>query len=836
MEPRIKVIVIALAGILAFNSCDVPPPVQPDPENYTNSVQVTVVPAYYYTDGTTDSICDVLPVGDGRVWQENVAFKIFFTRASGWDPDIAGDIIMYNIYKKAENSDNRILVARSFGEKAGRRNKDTAITYRSHSGKLDSVWFDSVSYVYDVLNTNAFERIQYGVRAVTNLNVGMENADFSRGQENAITYSPPLGGGVPERFIINNGALNTFDNAAVITGQFDTAGLSAIVYCRYSEILPLDSLSTYLFRIVRNKDSLGFNQNFQIGANTVYLRADSSVILSETKGTATYFYAFGRLGRVDTVYNTGNQLNAFFDSSFMPIPGSASSVSFAKTDTLVTGLGKKWVVVKGVWPGSYRKKQWTPLFDDISIRSAYAEIKVDRLRAAGNIITNSYEDKWVLLGKEVPFLFDTFGDPTFQDTVQVWLATRNLVANFFTGSFQIDSFKVHAIGRTYDSLLADCIFETPPQKHLIDELGVIKQVVSVNDTLYHVSPLARKSGTGVFSLELRNGTYIPERGNLNPIDIALCVKPGSILGYGEADTNQFGTDTVFSFASDRGLKVAFLSAGWHISATTPARIAAYTATMVTNNTKSAIPELVRSYDNTVYRNPFQNLPLHVSGIKNGGKEFVLLAFSRGKYFNEPRVYISSFSTATKYMWDKVAPHATWSPSYDPKADLKYAPLYTSSKATNLTQLGNIFDVFLRPDETAAGNAGLGTGIRDVGAGKIVSVELCFHPKTTNYTSDPITGLRVYSGANATPVKRYVLSIDQLTRQQQVLFGAKSERKTWAISEASFLNINATQWSSGIWEMWVETEDDLGNRGMAPYGGKQFSTALGNYFVREIKIE
>jgi len=36
-------------------------------------------------------------------------------------------------------------------------------------------------------------------------------------------------------------------------------------------------------------------------------------------------------------------------------------------------------------------------------------------------------------------------------------------------------------------------------------------------------------------------------------------------------------------------------------------------------------------------------------------------------------------------------------------------------------------------------------------------------------------------------------------------------------------------------MWVETEDDLGNKGMAPYG-QDFNVPVGDFFLRNIEIK
>ena len=64
--------------------------------------------------------------------------------------------------------------------------------------------------------------------------------------------------------------------------------------------------------------------------------------------------------------------------------------------------------------------------------------------------------------------------------------------------------------------------------------------------------------------------------------------------------------------------------------------------------------------------------------------------------------------------------------------------------------------------------------------------------------------------------------------------------SYAVANVSFENIDARMWKSGIWDMWIETEDDLGNKGMAPYSGdpkkKTIDFREGFYFLRQIEIK
>ena len=43
------------------------------------------------------------------------------------------------------------------------------------------------------------------------------------------------------------------------------------------------------------------------------------------------------------------------------------------------------------------------------------------------------------------------------------------------------------------------------------------------------------------------------------------------------------------------------------------------------------------------------------------------------------------------------------------------------------------------------------------------------------------------------------------------------------------------WRAGMWDMWIQTEDDLGNSGLAPYADK-INYELGEVSIRQIEIK
>ena len=114
------------------------------------------------------------------------------------------------------------------------------------------------------------------------------------------------------------------------------------------------------------------------------------------------------------------------------------------------------------------------------------------------------------------------------------------------------------------------------------------------------------------------------------------------------------------------------------------------------------------------------------------------------------------------------------------------------------------------------------------------MDLAFHKKGGGYTADPVTGLRNYSDGSST--KYFSVPKEQLGEQAAISYGPGKVFVSQGIKEIHFAKINAKNWNLGKWEMWIEAEDDLGNKGMASYAGQKFDFPQGSFFLRDIEIK
>jgi hypothetical protein len=190
----------------------------------------------------------------------------------------------------------------------------------------------------------------------------------------------------------------------------------------------------------------------------------------------------------------------------------------------------------------------------------------------------------------------------------------------------------------------------------------------------------------------------------------------------------------------------------------------------------------------------------------GKKEFILVAYCRGSQFQENRIVFSDFSSLSAAYWDKYPPAFCWHPNqtvtnlaggYSPanqqtkldKATLT-APLKTWNDLENLAIL-KVFNIYLASG-AAEQDYPYNYSVLDNGAGLVRSVALFI-----GYEKDLQN--------NAFAPRRY--EIDPASGFRPDI--------NWRFEGLRFAPIDVTQWQKGIYRVWVETEDDLGNRGMAP---------------------
>jgi hypothetical protein len=792
-------IILFCACVFLLLSCQ--KPMQYTPSSYLNLSELTITPLYY--NALHDSVSAVLP-SDTLVWQDKIAFKIGFQKLlTTWDPAYQGQVVIYNLYRKQANSDNQVVIGRSFGA-SPLLDSGKSYTYMDDLGKIDSIKFIDSNFIIDIINDRTSESFVYGIASVTGVQQNTDGVNFARGFVNKVQYaSQGIVSKPPVFLFINNNAPYTATPQVTVTGRFDTTGVDTLRFYRYSYLLG----------------------GYSGGATEVIRKEDFS---------------------------------AYFDSFNVSSLGMAE---FSKKTTLSGGAGFKGVQLIPV-SRNPRARLWSPLSDSIAIAPYDASIGVDFNAAGVDYRINEFEKTICLFSDSIPVIFRTYGDTTFDSQVYIWLATRDLTSEFFDKNMQISGSKVTLSYRRADIDNADCILESPPQVFIKDIYGNAGGILSTNyEHDFRVSPLYTNDVKTVHTRTadtLRDTTIYPsteysvsgiDRSNTDPVGLALTVKPGSILGYDSTHLNAFAAESVFTII---GLKKSFIkSFGWHVESGDPVRRSDYFSRMraaekLDDVILGYLPENIYSFDSVQYINPMRHIPVHaLTEAKKGAKEFVIIAYTKGKYFGEPRVFISTFSSSYKYVWDKIPPCITWSDNYDPFVNKIYAPLYYSSPGndhiTNLSQLGNIFDVWLNPQPSSIDKV-IMAGMRDVGFGQIKSAVLHFHPVVlpSQYTADPLTGARRYNDGS----EDREFPLDDAAIQSQALSlymqgdGNYFTKRSYSIFQAVFPTIDASAWQSGLWEMWVETEDDLGNKGIAPYGGKDSkpNRALGAAISRQIEIK
>ncbi len=794
-------------------------PTQSVQNMYLNKSIISVTSLYFNPD--SGFVVTSIPANDTSIWKENIAFRINFNKQlDTWDPKKLDQVVIYAVYRKQQNSGNQVVVGYSFGSGNSSLTKRAVYTYRDALGNSHSITYIDSGYIYDTINDRTSESFNYGVAAITDLKRNVDNIDFVGGftniaeyTSNSIPVKPPI------QISINRGAVYTADTSVIVSGLFDTTGVEALYYYRYSEIMPVDTLTTWLDKIVKHKDSPA---SFPIKASDslkISNRSDIQYIIGSADSTKKNMFPFGKLGKVDTVFKA--DFHNFFTSYSVDLQGLAS---FTLKDALVTGPGKKWVML---WPKPKQEsiKLWSPLYDDIAIDTYEGSLLLD-LNAPGiDYRINEFEKKLCLVSNSIPVIFRAFGNPTFSGQIYIWLATRNVTSDFYDQKFNVSS--VPSLVPLYASnridTIYDCILETIPDTFNIDAngdaLGILRNLDLEQNI--RVSPL----------LQSKKNTMEPiSRTNDDPIGLSRSVEPGSILGY-NTNLNPYTPSKVYTYNGNT--RKADMGIGWHTK-NDPGN------TTDTSVTKYSRVEYIASYDAVTYSNPIRNLPINVPSAKDGVKEFVLIAYTKGKYFNEPRVFISKFSSSYKYVWDRMPPHITWSIQYNPLANRIYAPLYYHNPAapltdriTNLSQLGNIFDVWLDPRPSTEDNE-IVAGVRDVGFGRIRSAVLNFH-FSGKYKASPITGERIYDDGMES--QKFPMDQSLIEGQSLSLFnGVIPSKRSYSIFQAGFIGVDARGWDRGQWDMWIETEDDLGNKGVAPFGGKEINRAIGSYITRQIEIK
>jgi hypothetical protein len=196
----------------------------------------------------------------------------------------------------------------------------------------------------------------------------------------------------------------------------------------------------------------------------------------------------------------------------------------------------------------------------------------------------------------------------------------------------------------------------------------------------------------------------------------------------------------------------------------------------------------------------------------GKKEFVLVAYSKGKAFEENRITFSDLASRSSCFWDKYPPAINWNERFATVDNLGgfapqnqqeklIAPAYIAPKDSNQGwfSLANLSQYGELPIALANGDINSNTVIDfsaiDFGAGLIKSIVLKIDFSKnfldSNYDNSQTQVFNVTEASNFLPNRD---------------FQARGIR---------FTPVNVTLFRKGVYRIWVETEDNLGNKGIAP---------------------
>src|SRR3989339_354237 len=600
--------------------------------------------------------------------------------------------------------------------------------------------------VLDAINPNDQSDFRYAVSAIL-VKEGAGGIDYVAELQNGPFYSRlvTLGAGkIPSRLSINKGAKDVENIVVELSGVLDTAGVSRYIIYSYSAINPLlsSNILLSLYGKYGNKDNVDTAGFTLFGTRKHYYWVSDSVTKS-----------YGLIQKTDTVNR--NDLAAYFS---LQGDSGTSLVAFTRQDTLVPYMGTKWVAIKA--ENSIKNPF---LSANASIRPYYASLKIDS-KDAKIVRDGVLPNNVCLLSDEIPIAFHTYNDPSFDDTVQIWIATRKLKSSFsgglsqysFTGAFAAEPF----FSDNSLNKWPDCIYETVPEKVVLNSFGEFRGTILKDfdyQSGYRISPLCGLLMTGA-DYKTASFQFVDVMGQFLRIEadsfsLNRIVKPGSILGY----------EPVY-FQKQRILLASSLDTvsaiGWHMASnmleiqsypSLSDYIAAKFGISERNKTiyHSILADCVPDLEGRLYQHPMRGLPISSSSVMDGKKEFILLAYAKGRYFQEPRVILSRFNTNEIYFWDKISPEFCWifkalkEPIWDPLISPIYAPLCTDNFCSDLSLLNRRFDVYLS-DKSVLNKW---CSMRDAGFGQIKSARLLFNYRDNFVESKPVTLVREYLTPN-----------------------------------------------------------------------------------------
>ncbi len=745
-------------------------------------------------------------------------YKISFSKnLPTWDPQYVNQPSLNRFYRKAGNSMMELLKNDQGFFLPNTSDTSQTLVYLDESSKLDTLRVLRSAFFLNKVDSHVVSAVTYFAVALTGLSSAAPYADYTGGFCGDTAHSPAVTGRLLTGFSINDGAQTTADNNVTISTIFDTASVKKIIIYNYSAFNPISSPDTIPILLNGIKYEQRIGNNWATKPDTLVLNEDS---LKNHFSNVVFIRSIGK-------------------------------VSITWQMKLLQFYGKKWVAMQRL--GANNNNIGPLLYDDIDIQSYNVLVSLDTSDKSRFSFDETVTDKKIcVLSDNIPVFINTFGDTTFNDTVEIWIATRKNSSYFYPEV--VGAFGTSDSWYTYHGLKwPDCIYETKPEIAFFNNVNEVRAEMSFDfESGYRISPLATPFLTD-------NGltlSYIMPnllREDINKSLISLVVTPGSILGYSKDSLNTFNKQNLLGYNSESNIVSVTDSGapGWFETISfndvmNAGSLNAYLGPKANRtHSNSAVAGFSLDPDGRLYQHPFRGLPITSSTVNNGVKEFVIIMYGKGKYFNEPRVAISKYNTVYRYVWDKIPPQFIWSITEDRNAaakwepaDKEYAPMCYfdplnpwNNKCTDLSKLFGTFDVYL----SQLGNAYSRTAVRDKGFGRINSVKLLFNYHDNYLKSDPFTGERSYITANIV----YELPEDFIHNQGKKTYyndDGSTAGSSYAISGVVFKDINYSGWQSGLWDMWVETSDDLGNRGLAPHGIVDLSGAKGFSSIRQVEIK
>ncbi|MBL8029063.1 MAG: hypothetical protein JNL74_21755 [Fibrobacteres bacterium] len=819
----------------------------------------------------------------GKVSYNQAAYKITVLDQSGNNIS-ASEPVVFRIYRyfppTIDSAEHWEVVAKLFrGGKEHSVPGVSRIRYRDESG-LDTLVYKGRLDTLLLTGSHNKRVFKFAVAAVTSLSMSSSDSGlYEGGIEHRRNVSIIEHGGALRSFFalsdLNGDKYTTADSRVRIKTRLNIKGLDTLYVVKaslfndrpvFSEMWRLDSI----LRLRRvTSDVININSKYK-------MRLADSIIFNVGN------VEVGRFAGVKKIPITDLGLASYFKTGLHRFPadsvyGEDGWIDLEGIDTLPRGVGTKFVFL--------HNSKWTePYFGEIAIRDYSWEISLNE-----SMLDSVYSTAlgYLVAGDRIPFELNTFGDSTFSSEVEVWLLTTNLSSRVFNFANNRYGFNTGLDGNNTqgnDRLTftwPDALIETKPVKFRLNKGTVLRgELLPDYERGYRVSPFWYHSVSSITEKNKNDTTIIDtittvsnsvyqvtssvsattfpsdvSRLSLSPTDVSMRVNSGSILGYSDKyldnqmvqdsaivaattiskmpyvgrftaeDLNLVAPDSVFDskhilrrYGSVYNMNLAdftlfnYVYDGENVQTRGRHFMARFSQFVVAPGQDYSIyggtGPVSRTAKAKLFKNPMRSLPYF---SKNAGyKEFVLCVVGRGKFFGERRVLVSAFAGSKMFYWDKIPPKIDWPKSFDPKIK-PYAPLYTMNNAGIV--LSSYLERNLVPFKF---DVSLDSVIDRVSS--VTSIKLKFGYSQDYLGQDPVTGRRNYrtEGITIDVDRSYVV------------------KKLSEMHTVTFPDIDARSWRAGNWDMWVETEDALGNRGVAPLINNHANNGVA-VSVRTIKV-